>query len=305
MEIKRKRFIVPGYDIRSDKKTLISKMFQNRYSKEYDNITDYAVLNGVKVKLDVKGQKYGSYWIANTKDVYEGPMDMIAYGPDYTLQATSSFRSEANVKDVGIRPFTTYSEIKDEAKIIETYVYPKVFLDEVYHIIEYGEYPQDIADNDKQILLEKMFNNNLLNRTGRTFSRDIGNPSKGMYCIEDDEYEYDGNKYIRVENLNIGSTLSNGQNANASHYWIKVQPVKWVVDVNDDKVWSDKILIGGVAYNGSITACYENTYISSFMDHYFTRDINQKTSNNKTYPEQNIIEQSKPKRHKVKVRRIR
>ena len=30
MEIKRKRFIVPGYDIRSDKKTLISKMFKKR-----------------------------------------------------------------------------------------------------------------------------------------------------------------------------------------------------------------------------------------------------------------------------------
>lgn len=305
MEIKKRSFRVPDYDITYDKKIIINKLSQGRYFNDYDNITDYAILNGAKTSINAKGQRFGSYWLANVKDVYEGPMDMIAYGPDYTLQRTSTYGAEADVKNIGIRPVIKYSEIKDDSKIIETFVYPKVYLDDIYHVIEYGEYPQTIADNNTQSMLEKLLNNKLLNKTGRSFSHDIGNPTSGLFCVENDEYEYDGNRYVRVGNLNSEGTLSNGQKANKSFYWVKVEPIKWIVDVTEDTVWADKILIGGVAYNNRITACYENTYISLFMKHYFTREIAPKAliDINSNSQEKQNNEPNYPGVHKVKVKR--
>ena len=62
------------------------------------------------------------------------------------------------------------------------------------------------------------------------------------------EYTYQGEKYIRVNgNTNFGILLSNKSPiVNNSSYWIKVEPVEWLVDKSADIMISKKILFSGV-----------------------------------------------------------
>lgn len=309
MQNQKLNFEIFSYDFSYDKRIIINKLTKGQCGQDDTAITDYAVLNGAKTGVNRKGERYGIYWLANTKDIYTGPMDMIAYGPDTTLQKTNTYAAQSTDKTIGIRPSIKFSEIEKEAKIISTFIYPKAFRDEIYHIIEYGEYPQDIADSDTQVILDSLYRKNALNKTGRSYSHDTGNPSDGLYCISDEEYEYEGNKYIRVENLNPQGILSNGKPAGVKkYYWVKVEPVKWLVDQSNDFVMSNKIIIGGVPYNSYITSCYKNTYVSSFIDHYFAREINQSPimfNNYKKQSNQKISEPNQNSGHKVKVKVIR
>ncbi len=304
MEINSLKFEISHYDLSYEKKVIVRKLTGRKYQKEYPEVTDYAVLNGLKTKINKKGEIYGDYWIANTQDVYEGPMDMIAYGPDYTFQKTNTYGAFPTDKTIGTKPSIKYSLIEERAKVIKKYIYPKCFYDEEYYIVEFGEYPQNLAMPNTQKTLNDLYSQNKLNKTGRSFSRDIGDVNEGMLCVTEDEYEYQGKKYVRVKNLNPEGVLSNGKKAGVEdYYWIKVEPVVWFVDKDEDIATTNKIIIGGVAYNNSETYSYQNTYISNFIEYFFKREINQKTIRlNTEYTQSNDENSNQKNTHKVKVK---
>ena len=120
-----------------------------------------------------------------------------------------------------------------------------------------------------------------------------------MKCIEEEEYEFNGEKYVRVLNLNPEGLLSNGEKAeNKEYYWVKVEPVVWFVDKNEDYAITDKIFIGGVAYNSYETGSYEKTYACRFIDEYFRSELIQNIKEKGSIDNQKTV-------HKVKVKRIK
>ena len=77
----------------------------------------------------------------------------------------------------------------------------------------------------------------------------------------------------------------------------------WFVDKDEDIATTNKIIIGGVAYNNSETYNYQNTYISNFIEYFFKREINQKTIRlNTEYTQSNDENSNQKNTHKVKVK---
>ena len=167
------KFEIKTYDINCEKKTIVRKLTKDKYMSDKPKVTDYAVLNGLATFVTRDKQIYGSYWLSKTVDIYDGPTDMIAYGPDYTIQSTSNYSAFPNDKSVGIKPSIKYSLIENMSKILEQYIYPKYLDDEEYLIIEFGEYPQNIVSIELNNLLNSLYENNRLKQTGNVYSYDI------------------------------------------------------------------------------------------------------------------------------------
>ena len=111
--------------------------------------------------------------------------------------------------------------------------------------VSYGEYPQTIVDEQTAIRLEDIYKSKSL---GEVYTSLFETGRK--YTISDNqslnEFEYNGMYYVRViaKNNNI---LSNGQKAIKNKpYWIKVEPITWLID--SDLAISNKILIAGIDY---------------------------------------------------------
>lgn len=175
-------------------------------------------------------------------------------------------------RDIGIRPAIPYSQIKN--KITNEHC--------IYGLkeVEFGEYPGNIENEAISKILEENYYNKTLIKTGKTYTTDSiddyfrGIPFKPRKF---EEYEYKGSKYIRFvgEFMNHGYTLSDGRTISSPNgYWIKVEPIKWLVDEENDIAISKKILVSGIQFNlhSNITT-FEDTNIKKYLDDYFAKDI--------------------------------
>lgn len=141
--------------------------------------------------------------------------------------------------------------------------------------VEFGEYPQQATSKDMQQILEELYllESKTFSKTGKKYTKVDSSMDKTSY----DEYEYNGEKYIRMKlSSNQGSvTLSNGEKyADGDYVWIKVQPIKWLVDKENDTAISKNILLNikckeknsdiMYSYNGveMIRAAFDN-YLSA------------------------------------------
>ena len=147
--------------------------------------------------------------------------------------------------------------------------------------IEYGEYPQTIVDENYSRELEIAYNHGSLRTTGKNYTTDsyhylqIG-PSFSTRTHT--EYEYNGSKYIRfVGDSNCdGKILSNGIKVEIDKpYWVKVEPVVWLVDEKEDIALSKKIIASGVQFNkrSDYQGDFSKTDIKWFMDTYLSNDL--------------------------------
>ena len=153
------------YDIDAEKKYIGGKLTKGKYLGQYPKTTDYAVLNGLKTNTISNQITYGEYWLANAKEVYESPRERDD-PPDHYIQETSKYGSFPNDKGVGIRPAIKFSDIKQFCKIRDTYIYPIYYeRDEEYLFVEFGEYPQNIVDNNLGALLTRLYQENKLKQT--------------------------------------------------------------------------------------------------------------------------------------------
>ena len=182
----------------------------------------------------------------------------------------------------GIRPILPYSLIKSNVlnKKINSY--------EILEI-EFGEYPQSIVDDDYSQLLERLYNNRSLRTTGKTYITDsIGyqDTDKAFRDKIHTEYEYNGSKYIRfIANSNCdGQILSDGTTLKAGQsYWVKIEPIIWLVDKKSDIALSKKILVSGIQFNNSnnYDGIFVNTFMYKYLNEIFAKDIIPSKINNK------------------------
>lgn len=148
----------------------------------------------------------------------------------------------------------------------------------------YGEYPQTIVDEDYSSVLEEAYNKGTLRTTGKAYSA-ASREIQGFYAVATVnknyiEYEYNGSKYIRfIANSNCyGLTLSNGVKVKAGNiYWVRVEPIVWIVFAGNDLAFSKKIIFDGVPFTKNSGELYmdnfKKSFIYEFMNNYFAKEI--------------------------------
>ena len=150
--------------------------------------------------------------------------------------------------------------------------------------IEYGHYPQMIVDKIHSDNLERLYNLNKLNRTSNKYN--ASNENITNYYLE--EYEYLGNRYVRFVADEIscknGYLLSNGSKIKEGvAYWIKVEPIRWLVDSKTKTLISKKALFSNVAFNNrKYYGDFKDTLIYKCLNNEFKKEILQNTFLNKT-----------------------
>jgi len=146
-------------------------------------------------------------------------------------------------------------------------------------IVEYGEYPQKEAvwEKDK---LEELYQSGQLSTTGKTYTFNATDSQKkgDLFQPEQhDEYEYEGKKYVRVLARVSGINLRGQDTEEGKPYWVKVQPIEWLVDPTGTWV-SKKCLLGGIPFDsvapeGGYQGDFESTLMKQYLDTYFYKDI--------------------------------
>lgn len=147
--------------------------------------------------------------------------------------------------------------------------------------VEYGEYPQTIVDEKSSSLLEGLYNSGNLRITGKQYTTDSENSqSVEIYfkAREHIEYAYNGSKYIRfVADMNAdGSTLSDGRTVQSGYvYWVKVEPISWLIDEMANIALCKKIIFSGVQFKHirDYDGDFDRTDIKQFMDTCFAKEI--------------------------------
>ena len=178
-----------------------------------------------------------------------------------------------NYRHGGIRPAIKYSSIKNLVK-------NEKVVNEIKEV-EFGEYSQTIVGKDESDELEKLYNTNALFITGKNYTTDsyhyleIG-PS--FSARTHTEYEYNGGKYIRFvgDENSKGKILSDGRKVEIEKpYWIKVEPVVWLVDEKEDIALCEKVIASGVQFDNKeiYFGEFAKTNIKWFMDTYLSKNL--------------------------------
>lgn len=185
---------------------------------------------------------------------------------------------DENSRTIAIRPVLILQNIGDEILNKATKGYNEVLE------VDLGEYPQTVVNKDESEKLNLAYQNGLMKKTEKTYridprgyENDWGNAYGPILEIQEyDEYEYQGEKYIHITvNHFCSKCLSSGeQRLFERTFWVKVEPVKWLLDLKNKILVSKKALIAGVAMN----VLYKNydfskTNIKTFLDNYMFHDI--------------------------------
>ena len=148
-------------------------------------------------------------------------------------------------------------------------------------IVEYGEYPQMLADGETSQDLESLFQKGTLTQTGKTYTfdsvdcKDHDTTFQPRICTE---YEYEGKKYIRCDQPCPHDEAHYLSNMHFPHkddvYWVKVQPIEWLADPTGTWV-SKKALVGGIQFDTKryYEGDFSKTFIKHYLDTYFAKEI--------------------------------
>ena len=187
-----------------------------------------------------------------------------------------------NCRTGGVRPVLSPEEaskiIPNETKAIDR-IREKI---KGIREVEYGEYPQTIANKRTSKKLESLYKSGSLRSTGKDYTFDSVHPENEespFKAISYPEYELDGKRYIRVlsklsryakeEFLSNGETVINGR-----EYWVQVEPIKWLVDPKGTMV-AQKSLFGGIPFDTKkeYDGDFKGTFMKHYLDTYFAKEM--------------------------------
>ena len=135
--------------------------------------------------------------------------------------------------------------------------------------VEFGEYPQFVS-YDMQDRLTNAFNSGQLSKTNYEYD---------FYSDRYVEYEYENERYIFVVGIFCEgeAELSDAKTyEDLAGIWIKVAPVRWLIDEENHRLISKYGLLSGVSFDiGSkdYKGNFEITHMYKFMNEYMLKDI--------------------------------
>lgn len=249
-------------------------------------ITEFAILLGGSFidnpshRLLPSEKHTASYWTCSAdqcNDAYAVNERGYTYGRDVTRC------------DIGARPVLPYSAIHN-------LVSKKVRQEDGILEVEYGEYPQKILTFQSSLELGDAYDSSSIIPTGKTYTiyaRNTDEFDKKSNVRTFKEYLFeDGCKYVRV------TKGLNGDNASELSQeelcWVKVLPIKWLIDEKSDLALSESVLFAGMPFNcdNNYTGDFKATNIKEFLDRYFSNDIIP--SDTKKIPLKQAKKQSNP-----------
>ena len=234
-------------------------------------ISDFAILLGGIEELPFNNSttfsyNKGYYWTKTITEINTRRIKIIN-GYDATYDDYPWFRF------YGSRVVLPYSSIKSFAE-------NEYSLGNGVISINFGMYPQMVAFNVISSILENEFSKGKLKIVGKYTTDSIPADDEDSFfkAKEHNVYEYNGKRYVRVvgDAEAVGRTLSNFSTVCAkTGYWIKVEPITWLVDVKADVAISERILFSGIQFANSDTIIkdFEDTDIKRFMKDCFLPDI--------------------------------
>lgn len=166
--------------------------------------------------------------------------------------------------------------------------------------IEYGEFPQTIEIGNQAAMLESLFTLGALNRTGKSYT--INDPKKNQDMdnkpflpISLTEYELSGARYVRLQahSLNLAPLSDSSSPKNDAYYWVRVEPIRWIVDKFSNTCFTKRAIMTGVPFNhtSGYTGYFNDSDIMKYFDFYFSDEI--KTISLKAKPKQKSKAQPK------------
>ena len=202
---------------------------------------------------------------------------------DNDIRAVAKYGNRGNayryIRDSAIRPVLQSSVIFSQ--LYQSRVSGYSGTEEV----EYGEYPQYVAASKMQCILESEYKRGM-NKTGRSYTFDSAKYNDyniGFKPVTYEEYEYQGNKYIRIRaNSGFGGNkfkLSNdAYYRNGDYVWVEVSPVKWLIDDKAGILISKKGLVSGIRFLDKKTdyeGDFNRTEMKEYLDKYMVKDLFQ------------------------------
>ena len=179
----------------------------------------------------------------------------------------------------GVRPILSLSNIYEFRQNIKSKIINGI------KEIEYGEYPQSVVDEDLEIELENLYQQNNLNKTNKKYTFIQENENK-VY----EEYSHKENKYIRINDTLINGMnykFTNGRDAIGNKtYWVKVEPIKWLVDEKENIAIS-KYIIANMNFSYKNND-YDTSVIKEYLEKYFIKEIISKKKRQEKINKNNI-----------------
>ena len=239
------------------------------------SLTDLAIvlsgpILGKSSKTTSEGDRAGFIWTSSPFWDGTNVLTVDIYGKKWLKIPTA----RNNAVRPAIPPSETYTIHVEEEKLL-TINNKKIMT------VLYGEYPQVIASDNIQKILEDIFKNKELIRTGKNYTYDTKiNNAPGFTPRKYPEYELDGKKYVRIEaneavHCDKDSVLSNGKKFNLGDvYWIEVQPIEWLIDKSGWWI-AKKALFTRIQFdrNGYYDGNFNETDMMYYLNNYFSREI--------------------------------
>ena len=262
-----------------------------KYGKKAEP-TDFAILLGSYVTS-------GWWW---TKSLTDGDNVARVVSPDGCVGSPYGCEvwDDVDSRFTGARPAIPYSSIQ---QVSSNGVIGASGIKEIL----YGEYPQTIVDENYSRELERAYNNGSLRTTGKNYTTDsvrYQDYDTNFRPRAHTEYEYNGSKYIRfVGDSNCdGEVLSDGRTIQSGNtYWVRVEPITWLVDERANIALSKKLIFSGVQFKNrrDYKGDFDRTDIKQFMDNYFSKEI----VSDRVYSQTTSVEQIQNLEEKEPVRK--
>ena len=252
------------------KKERIAGDFELDIFKKYGTkaaITDFSILLGGDVSniehvSSDSRQRLGCWWL---KDNYTN-VDVIVVSDDGNMM-----HKDIHSRCVGARPSFDASKFFSKFNVLDS-------SNDVLRV-SFGEYPQMVADAKICKELNNLLFHHLLIETGK-FYMNISGADKNGKSFERKfiEYEYEGSKYVGFvgDKSCENSILSDGRKVvERQIYWVRVEPIIWLVDKKTNIAISEKILFSGVQFcsTDEYDRNFNNTHIKWFMYDHFAKEI--------------------------------
>ncbi len=242
-------------------------------------MTDYVWIKDGWPLYYVKNGNCMEYWLSDTTtvrfSVYEG-------GGECTYQRLEggvTDYADATSSNFGVRPTINYNFIVNNGSLVsENNKYSSTYGGGgTFSIYNYGEYPQTLVDELEAKYLEKLFQDDKLDTTGYTYAYLVDRKHKPEEYDYDMEFYYNGNKYVRAKVTSSSSYINDHyQDIIFDGYiWVKVEPIRWVVDVDDKYAISEKVIAGPMQYNNVPKNGIDGTYIGNYINNHLIKEINR------------------------------
>ena len=197
--------------------------------KRIVTVTDWALVNGAFQDRDeetLSGKPGGAVYLL--RDPWSICMTLVVSGSDFDFVYFDaihySFRPAVHVD---IDAVLSAKSMSDNVFKIDAVKNKKGKV--LYHTMEFGEFPKSFVGEKFNLELENAYEKKLLQATGKEYIGRFENDGK---CIFHNEYEYNGQKYVRVNSASYDNQnfFSDGTKVLYNQiYWLKVEPLTWMI----------------------------------------------------------------------------